>query len=483
MSPKDPTVEPLLVAPPPGRDVYCNRTLNLRAIKAIGYDMDYTLVHYQVERWERRAYEHLRRKLAERGWPVSDLEFDPELVMRGLVVDTDRGNLVKANRFGFVKRAFHGTNSLDFEAQREIYAREFVELRDPRWALLNTLFSLSEGCMFAQLVDRLNEGRLPAGLSYRDLYRTVRASVDEAHMEGQLKAEILAQPEEFVELDPDAPLALLDQLHAGKKLLLITNSEWHYTVPLMSYVFDRFLPHGTSWRDLFELVLVGARKPSFFESNAPAFEVVSDDGMLRPQVGALRSGAAYFGGNAALIERHLGLRGEQILYVGDHIFSDVEISKSVLRWRTALVLRELEAEVAAAERLRDADAELARLMADKERSEQEHYWLRIELQRRREGYGGRSREAAHAIHERMRELRDELVRLDARAGPLAEASARALNERWGLLLRAGNDKSKLAQQMERYADVYTSRVSNFLFATPFAYIRSHRTSLPHDATA
>ena len=53
--------------------------------------------------------------------------------------------------------------------------------------------------------------------------------------------------------------------------------------------------------------------------------------------------------------------------------------------------------------------------------------------------------------------------------------------RWGLLMRAGNDKSHLAYQIERYAaDVYTSRVSCFLDATPFMYFRSPRGSLPRD---
>ncbi len=48
------------------RGVFCNRTLNLRALRAIGYDMDYTLVHYQVEAWERRAYEHVRGAASSR---------------------------------------------------------------------------------------------------------------------------------------------------------------------------------------------------------------------------------------------------------------------------------------------------------------------------------------------------------------------------------------------------------------------------------
>ncbi|HEX6240839.1 MAG TPA: 5'-nucleotidase domain-containing protein, partial [Polyangiales bacterium] len=55
------------------------------------------------------------------------------------------------------------------------------------------------------------------------------------------------------------------------------------------------------------------------------------------------------------------------------------------------------------------------------------------------------------------------------------------SRRWGPLMRAGNDKSRLAFQMERYADIYTSRVSNFLLSTPFVYLRSPRGSLPHDS--
>jgi hypothetical protein len=47
-------------------------------------------------------------------------------------------------------------------------------------------------------------------------------------------------------------------------------------------------------------------------------------------------------------------------------------------------------------------------------------------------------------------------------------------------MRTGNDKSHLARQIERYADVYTSRVSNLLAVSPYVYLRSPRGSLPHD---
>jgi hypothetical protein len=63
---------------------------------------------------------------------------------------------------------------------------------------------------------------------------------------------------------------------------------------------------------------------------------------------------------------------------------------------------------------------------------------------------------------------------------LAKEAAELGSTRWGALLRSGNDKSHLALQIEKSADIYTSRVSNFLYATPFSYLRSRRGSMPHD---
>ncbi len=82
----------------------------------------------------------------------------------------------------------------------------------------------------------------------------------------------------------------------------------------------------------------------------------------------------------------------------------------------------------------------------------------------------------------MGEIRRRLVSIDEQITPLARRANRLFNEHWGLLMRAGRDKSHLARQVERYADVYTSRVSNFLAQTPFVYLRSPRGSMPHDPT-
>jgi len=455
----------------------------MRSIRAVGCDMDYTLIHYDVRAWEQRAYEHVQERLLALGAPVGGERFDPELFTRGLILDIELGNVVKANRFGYVTRDAHGTALLSHEDQRRIYSQVWVDLSEPRWVFLNTLFSLSEVCLYAQLVDRMDRepGSIDAALGYSGLYRMVRDTMNAAHLEGELKAEVMADPERFVALDPELPVALLDLKHAGKQLLLVTNSEWSYTVAMMSYGFDRFLPRGMSWRELFDLVIVKAGKPGFFEDRAPIYEVVDQGGLLQPHAGKLRKGAAYLGGHARLVEQGLGLAGEEILYVGDHVYADIHVSSQIRRWRTALVLRELEDEVAASHAFAPKQAELERLMARKQELEREQAQLRLSLQRGQLGYAAPFAADLRAAQERLRELRTELDALDPRITGLAKQAGELGNARWGALMHAGNDKSRLARQIERYADVYTSRVSNLMYVTPFGYLRAPRGTLPHDS--
>jgi HAD superfamily 5'-nucleotidase-like hydrolase len=461
---------------PRERRIFGNRTLNLRRIRAIGYDMDYTLVHYRVEEWERRAYLHTMRRLAARGWPIEDLSFDPATVIRGLTIDLELGNLVKPTRFGYVIKAAHGTRPLEFDELRNAYAGRFVDLGEERFVFLNTLFSLSEAAIFSQLVDLLDAGALPPGLGYADLYRTVRSTLDEAHLEGTLKGEILEDPDRFVDLDPAVVETLQDQRRAGKRLLLITNSDWPYTRNVMAYAFDRFLPEGTTWRTLFDVVIVSSAKPDFFTGHRPFYRVVDEEaGLLQPHLGTIEAGAVYVGGCAAQVEENLSLAGEEILYVGDHLFSDVHVSKALLRWRTALIIRELEDEVREMAAFAPDEQRLQAMMAEKEALEHRLAGARLARQRARSA----GDEAALHGAEGDR-LSAELAELDDRIAPLARAAGRLGNSTWGPLMRSGYDKSLFARQVERYADVYTSRVANLLHATPYAFLRAARSTLPHD---
>lgn len=458
--------------PLPERGVYANRTLNLRSVEAIGYDMDYTLIHYRIDEWERAAFEHARRVLRANGHSVDDLVFEPDRYLQGLVIDLELGNLIKATRFGYAIQAQHGTRPLTFDELRTAYEGVVVDLAEPRFRFLNTSFSISEAALYAQLVDRLDAGAIAGPIGYDEVYRLVGAALDESHTTGALKAEIIADPDRFCTLDSDTAHTLIDQRLAGKRLLLVTNSDWAYTKPMMTYAFDRHVPSG-AWQDLFDIVVVAAAKPRFFTNDEPAFRMVDTErGLLVPHRGPFEVGQVYHGGCARLVEASLGLTGDEILYVGDHLFGDVHVTKSALRWRTALIMRELEAEIAAAAEFTSDEADLRRLMHHKIDLEDRLATARLALARRNRGEPPRSG--------LVESLRAEIAELDALITPLAIASSELGNATWGPLMRAGNDKSLFARQVEKYADIYTSRVSNLGRRTPYAYLRAIRTSLPHD---
>ncbi|GAB2265537.1 hypothetical protein Dimus_000585 [Dionaea muscipula] len=471
------------------RGIFCSRTLNLRSISAIGYDMDYTLMHYNVMAWEGRAYDYCMENLRNMGFPVDGLSFDPNLVIRGLVIDKEKGNLVKADRFGYVKRAMHGTTMLSTRAVSEIYGRELVDLRkENRWEFLNTFFSVSEAVAYMQMVDRLDAGAVTSEvgpMDYKGLYKAVGKALFRAHVEGQLKSEIMSKPELFVEPDPELPLALLDQKEAGKKLLLITNSDYLYSDKMMQHSFNRFLPNDLGWRDLFDMVIVSARKPEFFQMSHPMYEVVTDGGLLRPCFKA-QTGGLYSGGSAQMVENSLGIHGDEILYVGDHIYTDVSQSKLHLRWRTALICRELEEEYDALICSRDHRASLIELINKKQVLGDLFNQLRLALQRRNKLRPAQTFAATQMddqeLTENMQKLLILMQRLDQAIAPMMERDGELFSERWGFLSRAGLwDKSHLMRQIEKYADIYTSRVSNFLHYTPFMYFNSQEQTLAHDS--
>jgi HAD superfamily 5'-nucleotidase-like hydrolase len=453
------------------RGIFANRTLNLRTVPLVGYDMDYTLIHYHEAEWEGAVFAHAREALRERGLPVDGLTFDPSEFTVGLVFDLERGNVLKATRFGYVVRAQHGNEQLTFEQLRDDYRGTIVELSSDRFVFMNTLFELSRASLFCQLVAEYDQRPLRGIRSYADVYRYIDDALTVAHVGGALKASIVADKERFVDLDPDMVPTLQEQRKAGKKLALITNSDWAYTREMMPWCFDRFMPEGETWRSLFDLVIVSANKPRFFIGNDPIYRVVDEDeSLLLPHYGPLEAGHVYFGGNARMVEQTFDLEGGQSLYVGDHLFGDVHVTKDELSWRTALITRELEREISDTAAFAESQAELESLMVEKTELDRRQARLRLERT-----MGTRSQAGAE-----LHRATAQAVALDDSIAPLARAAGELGNPTWGPLMRAGNDKSLFARQVERYADVYTSRVSNFRPETPYAYLRAARGSLPHD---
>lgn len=80
---------------------------------------------------------------------------------------------------------------------------------------------------------------------------------------------------------------------------------------------------------------------------------------------------------------------------------------------------------------------------------------------------------AGKMEDKMRKVLSLLRKLDDRIAPMVEADGQHFSAKWGYLSRAGVwDKSHLTRQIEKYADVYTSRVANFGRYSPYMYFQS-----------
>ena len=71
----------------------------------------------------------------------------------------------------------------------------------------------------------------------------------------------------------------------------------------------------------------------------------------------------------------------------------------------------------------------------------------------------------------------------ARIATLEREIEDGLNRYWGLTFKEGNENSRFGEQIEVYACIYTSRVSNFVFYSPMQYFRSPRAAMPHEREA
>jgi HAD superfamily 5'-nucleotidase-like hydrolase len=474
--------------------VFVNRNLRMDEIDLIGFDMDYTLAIYNQPRIEALSVACTLQKLVQnRGYPdeILGLDYDPAFAIRGLVVDRRYGNIFKMDRYGHVGRVYHGRAKLEKEERRRLYRLQRIRLSSPRYAWIDTLFALPEAVMFARIVEMLESK--PGRVRYARLWQDIRDSIDEAHRDDSIKCVIKAELDRYLVRDPDLAPTLHKFRSSGKRLFVLTNSLWDYTDRVMSYLLDGQLTAYPSWRHYFDAIIVGGAKPAFFTERRPFVELDANGHEKGPVAGPLLRGRIYQGGNILDFESMMGGAGDRVLYIGDHIYGDMLRAKKSSVWRTAMIVQELEEEIVLQERLserirRIEEQERRRIRLDSELTYQQ--LVLRSLQRLEQGQvppagGVRVDEAtlagarAEAKH-KIEELKRTIVEVGDDVEQLEEEIDRAFNPWWGPIFKEGVENSRFGEQVEDYACVYTSRVSNFLAYSPLQYFRSPRDHMPHE---
>lgn len=465
---------------PHARKIFPLRNIHLRDVKAVGFDMDYTLSHYRSPEIDDLAYRKARALLVrDRGYPerLLAVPYDPGFAIRGLVLDGLRGNLLKLSALRMVVRASHGTRSMTREEIDAAYGRRRLSASAKGFRSIDTLFEIPESHLYAVLVDGKEDGWI-SGKDYLELFQDVRWAIDTAHRNGDIKAEILANRELFILRDPELAPALDRWARAGKKLFVVSNSEWHFTEGVLSFLLDNEDPSRPHWMDYFDIVVTSARKPVFFEEPQPA-------------VPAPGHAKGFTGGNAGWLEGQLGAYGEEILYIGDHIYGDILRSKKNVSWHTLLLIPELSGTLQRLEGLADDLQMYLRTETQRRRNEMRTSLLEDKLRRHqdlRHTLATRlSPEALHAMDHEAAQIREELGLAQKRLGEqetfldsLDAQLEATLNPRWGNIFREGYEQTRFADQIQQYACAYTGRISNLYFADPGVAIYAPVPTLPHE---
>jgi HAD superfamily 5'-nucleotidase-like hydrolase len=453
--------------------IYVNRTVNMKQIAAIGFDMDYTLVRYDSEAFEETTYCEIQKKLLEvKNYPsaVGDLKFQFNLAIRGLVIDKPHGNILKLSTYSKVKHAYHGLKEMDFKNQQKIYQGLVIDLNDSdRFAIVDTTFSIAYCVMYMQIVDLKDkhpELELP---DYKTIELDLLEALDISHRDGSLKSQVKKAVKKYILQDPQIVTALERFKKHGKKLWVITNSDYEYSKLLLDYTITPFLKDHKHWSELFNLVITSATKPRFFTDKMPLLQIDPASGLMRNHHGKIEDGI-YQGGNAQSIQKNAGLSGEQILYLGDHIYGDVLQIKKTCNWRTALVIEELFDEINGLEKSSELSEQINDLMTEKIQYEQkldELFDREIEKNKKPDKL-------------KIQSHFQKIEKVDKKIGKLIRAHSQNFNPYWGETMRAGVEPSRLAGQIEKYACIYMAKISDFANYSPRTYYRPRKKVLPHE---
>ncbi len=460
--------------------VFVNRTLNLRKIKYIGLDMDHTLVRYNSHAFEKLAHESMLKKLVEqKNYPTSilNLEFDFNLAIRGLVIDRKRGNLLKVSRHGAIRASFHGTQPIEFHTQQSDYKSIYIDLSESnKYSAIDTTFSISIATLFAQLVDEKDQNKdlLP---DYDTIAGDLMFVLDQSHRDGSLKDVVAKNLDHYIIKDAEVVAGLERFKKHDKKIFILTNSDYSYTKMLLDFAVNPFLKQHESWMDLFEIVVTNAQKPRFFFDNLRFLKINPVDGSMTNHDGKLTHGI-YQGGGAAKFTADLGVEGDDILYIGDHIYGDILRLKKDCNWRTALVVEELETEIENAKKAHPYFDEITDLMLAKEPFEQE---LVDQVSKKIEFGRLKNDKKIPAPNEStISELQNKISDLDKQISPLIKKQQSMFNHNWGEVFRAGNEESYFASQVDRFACIYMARLQDLLELSPRTYFRAARRPLAHE---
>lgn len=326
-----------------------------------------------------------------------------------------------------------------------------VHDRDYTMEPLNDLFSVAHACLFADVVQYM----IDRDIEYEPiaLVEDVNQAITNVHLSGEMHKEVALDLPKYIEPNPTLRPLLERIRNSGKKSFLCTNSSFPYINAGLKYML------GDDWRELFDVVIVSARKPKFY-TRQRAFRML-DIGHKQVQwhaVRALHRGEVYTQGSVYQLSKLTGWVGNRVLYIGDNLFSDLVEPSRANGWRTGAIIRELEDEMRV-----QRTPEYQRLAFQINKIEALMRSIQNELRS----------EPAPQNHAFV----DQLVNVHE---ALQMEMENLINVNFGSVFRADTYPSQFAFLVQRYVDIYSARLENLLEYPSNHTFYPERIGMPHE---
>ncbi|XP_034290143.1 5'-nucleotidase domain-containing protein 2-like [Pantherophis guttatus] len=441
--------------------IYANNEISLNTIGVYGFDYDYTLALYSPA-LHSRIYNTARDILVEQyKYPKGILKYEywPNFAVRGLHYDIAKGLLMKIDAFHYIQlgTVYRGLKPVPDDEVLEMYdGTHHIPLhqasgfygKGPAVKQFMDIFSLPEMTLLAVANDFFISNDIDYDPIH--LYKDVTDAIRDVHIKGFMYKWIMQDLEQYI-LHGDETYAVLHRLaKSGKKLFLITNSPFSFVDKGMRYMV------GKDWRDFFDVVIVQADKPHFFNDCVKPFRRLDSNGDLQwDKINKLEKGQVYKQGNLFDFLRLTGWRGSKVLYFGDHLYSD--LADLMLRhgWRTGAIVPELETETK---------------MVNTEQYSQALTWL----------------QALTGLLERMQMFQDPESQQVLQDWMKERQELRALtknlfNPQFGSIFRTCHNPTYFSRRLCRFSDVYMASLSCLLNYDLKYTFYPRRTPLQHEA--
>uniref|UniRef100_UPI00358FFBD5 5'-nucleotidase domain-containing protein 3-like isoform X2 n=1 Tax=Myxine glutinosa TaxID=7769 RepID=UPI00358FFBD5 len=330
--------------------VFANNEVCLGDVAVYGFDYDYTLALYSSE-LHATIYSSAMDVLLEKYKYPKELrqyEYRQDFAIRGLHYDVHKSLLMKIDAFHYIEpgTVHRGLSLVPHEEVQELYEGTHVPLEQMsdfygKGSVMKQfmdIFSLPE----MTLLSSVNDYFIRHNIDYDPvhLYKDVSDAVRDVHVKGLIYNIIAKDMGRYIQHGKETKAVLTRLVDHKKKLFLITNSPYSFVDKGMNYMV------GPDWHDLFDVIIVKADKPDFFNDRRRPFRRLADQGgMLWDRITSLRKGEVYKQGNLYEFLRLTGWTGSTVLYFGDHIYSDLADLTLRHGWRTGAIIPELADEI------------------------------------------------------------------------------------------------------------------------------------------